>query len=507
MKVNLPDQENEVYFKLMHHNHFNRGARTNMESIRALEPKAVWEIFAMICAIPHPSGQEAKLAGAIAELASQHSLRVRRDAYGNLRIDRPASPGFEERPAVILQGHLDMVPQAAPETKFDFATDPIPAAAINGFVRSTAETTLGADNGLGVAAALALLFDESFRSGPLAAVFTLSEEVGLNGALALDPAFLAGEYLLNLDSEEEGELYVGCAGGARLEAELPLEFEATPPGLVGAVLEVKGLAGGHSGCNIADRRGNAVRFLGEALRACPQLRAASALGGSLDNAIPREAKAAVAFDPADRGTVEKQLAALERKFRGECALPAAFAVALADAPRPERVWTRPVRERVAEALAGCPDGVLEMDSRFGIPRTSANLAAVFERGGGLVFRTSQRSFSDAGRREASARVAAHFTKLGGTAKLDNEYPGWEPAANSKLLGKAVDLYTELFGETPRVKVIHAGLECGIFAGKRPNLDMLSFGPTILDPHSPSERVEIAGVERFYSFLGALVSAL
>jgi len=478
-----------------------------MESIRALEPKAVWEIFAMICGIPHPSGQEAKLAGAIAELASQHGLRVRRDAGGNLRIERPASPGFEERPAVILQGHLDMVPQAAAETKFDFATDPIPAAAIDGFVRSTAGTTLGADNGLGVAAALALLFDESFRSGPLAAVFTLSEEVGLNGALALDPAFLAGEYLLNLDSEEEGELYIGCAGGARLEADLPLEFEATPSGLSGAVLEVKGLAGGHSGCNIADRRGNAVRFLGEALQKCPQLRVASAAGGSLDNAIPRDAKAAVALASADREAVETQLAALERKFREESVLPAAFAVTLADAPLPAQVWTRPVQECAVEAMAGCPNGVLEMDSRFGIPRTSSNLAAVFERGGQLVFRTSQRSFSDPERREASARVAAHFQKLGAVAKLDNEYPGWEPAANSKLLAKAVDLYSELFQEKPQVKVIHAGLECGIFAGKKPSLDMLSFGPTILDPHSPSERVEIAGVERFYSFLGALVSAL
>lgn len=478
-----------------------------MESIRALEPKAVWEIFAMICGIPHPSGQEAKLAGAIAEFALLRGLRVRRDGFGNLRIDRPASPGFEDRPAVILQGHLDMVPQAAPEAKFDFSTDPIPAAAEGGFVRSTAGTTLGADNGLGVAAALALLSDESFRSGPLAAVFTLSEEVGLNGALALDPAFLAGEYLLNLDSEEEGELYVGCAGGARLEADLPLEFEATGPGLSGAVLEIKGLAGGHSGCNIADRRGNAVRFLGEALNACPQLRAASAEGGSLDNAIPREAKAAVALDPADREAVAERLAALEQTFRENAALPAAFAVTLAAAPRPERVWTRSVQKRAVEAMAGCPDGVLEMDARFGIPRTSGNLAAVFERGGELVFRTSQRSFSDAERRKASARVAAHFTGLGATAKIDNEYPGWEPAASSELLAKAIALHTELFDEKPQVKVIHAGLECGIFAGKRPQLDILSFGPTILDPHSPSERAEIAGVERFYSFLGALVSAL
>ena len=479
----------------------------NMESIRTLEPKPVWEIFAMICGIPHPSGQEAKLAEAIANLAAEHRLRVRRDAYGNLRIDRPASPGFENRPAVILQGHLDMVPQAAPEAKFDFSADPVPAVAENGFVRSAAGTTLGADDGLGVAAALALLFDESFRSGPLAAVFTLSEEVGLNGAQALDPAFLAGEYLLNLDSEEEGELYIGCAGGARLEADLPLEFEAVPPGFAAARLEVKGLAGGHSGCNIADRRGNAVRFLGEALLAGGTMRAASIRGGSLDNAIPREAEALVVLDPERWEETRLALAALEKRLRGQFSAPNAFTIALSEATRPERVWTPSIHERAVCALAGCPDGVLDMEERFGIPRTSTNLAAAFERGGFLVFRTSQRSLSDAERREATARVAAHFAALGATVKIDNEYPGWEPATRSKLLAKAVALYTELFAEKPQVKVIHAGLECGIFAGKQPGLDMLSFGPTILDPHSPSERAEIVGVERFYSFLAALVSAL
>ncbi|HCH85206.1 MAG TPA: cytosol nonspecific dipeptidase, partial [Lentisphaeria bacterium] len=236
-----------------------------MENICTLEPRAVWKIFAEICAIPHPSGHEKALADAIAAMAEQHGLKARRDAYGNLRIDRAASPGFETRSTVILQGHLDMVPQAEAGSLFDFEKDPIPAVADGGFVRSAAGTTLGGDNGIGVAAALALLFDESFHSGPLAAVFTLSEEIGLNGATALDPAFLAGKYLLNLDSEDEGELFIGCAGGARLEASFAPEYETPSPSFAGALLEVKGLAGGHSGCNIADRRGNAVQFLGAAL--------------------------------------------------------------------------------------------------------------------------------------------------------------------------------------------------------------------------------------------------
>ncbi len=477
-----------------------------MNPVKNLEPKAVWDIFAMICGIPHPSGQEAQLADAVAAFAAGNGWSVRRDTFGNLRIDRPASPGFETRPTVILQGHLDMVPQAT-DASFDFTTTPIPLLAETGFVRSAAGTTLGADNGLGVAAALALLQDTTFHSGPLAVLLTLSEEVGLNGAMALEPSMLAGNYLLNLDSEEEGELCIGCAGGARLEASLPLEYELTAPGFSGALLEIKGLLGGHSGCNIADRRGNAVRFLGLALDMCPQLRAASVRGGSLDNAIPREADAIVVLKPEDRVDVLASLSALKARLKTAEALPDTFEMQLVDAPCPEQVWDIVTHRRVASALVGCPDGVLEMDARFGLPRTSANLAAVLEHDGRLICRTSQRSFADAERYAATQTVAAHFEALGGKVTVSNEYPGWEPAADSSLLKKAVALYSELFGKSPAVKVIHAGLECGIFAGKRPGLDMLSFGPTILDPHSPSERVEIDSVERFYLFLGGLVSAL
>lgn len=477
-----------------------------MESVDRLEPEAVWRIFSMLCGIPHPSGHEGKLADAIAELAAKSGLKVRRDAYGNLRIDRPASPGFETRPAVILQGHLDMVPQAAPETEFDFTAEPIPVVVEGGFVRSSAGTTLGADNGLGVASALALLLDESFRSGPLAAVFTLSEEVGLNGAMALDPAFLAGDFLLNLDSEEEGMLYIGCAGGARLEASIPLEYKTTPAGYASARLRVSGLAGGHSGCNIADRRGNAVQFLGLALLT-GAMRVASMQGGSLDNAIPRDAEAIVVLNPESWEEIRLALAELEQRLQGTFDLPDTFSITLSEAQRPERIWKKSVHEQAVCALAGCPDGVLEMDERFGIPYTSTNLAAVFEREGRLVFRSSQRSFSDAQRREATAGVISHFEAIGAETVVDNEYPGWTPSTKSKLLEKAVALYAELFGRKPEVRVIHAGLECGIFAGKRPGLQMLSLGPTVLDPHSPSERADIASVERFHSFLGALVSAL
>ena len=472
------------------------------------EPVPLWRIFEMICGIPHPSGHEKALAEALAAFARERGLAVRRDSFGNLRIERPASPGFEEHPAVILQAHLDMVPQAERGSAFDFTRDSIPTVIEDGWMRSAAGTTLGADDGIGVAAALALLTDGGFRSGPLAAVFTLSEEVGLNGAMALDPAFLKGDYLLNLDSEDEGELFIGCAGGARLEADLAIESEAAPSGVAGALLEVKGLAGGHSGCNIADRRGNAVRFLGLALKAAGGgVRVASMHGGSLDNAIPREAEAAVALRPEEFGAVRGHLAKLAEELRSEYVLPESFAIELVDALLPEKIWTESFQLRVVRALTGCPDGVLEMEERFHIPRTSTNLAAVLERDGMLVFRTSQRSLVDAERRAASERVADHFRRLGAVVRIDSEYPGWTPAPESKLLKTAAALYRELFGEEAKVKVIPAGLECGIFAGKRPGLDMISFGPTVLDPHSPAERVGLESVERFYSFLGALVSAL
>ncbi|WP_294507959.1 beta-Ala-His dipeptidase [uncultured Victivallis sp.] len=472
------------------------------------EPAPLWRIFENICSIPHPSGHEKALAEALSMFARERGLAVRSDSCGNLRIDRPASPGFEERPTVILQAHLDMVPQAGRGSSFDFTRDPIPTVIEDGWMRSAAGTTLGADDGIGVAAALALLTDGGFRSGPLAAVFTLSEEVGLNGAVALDPAFLKGDYLLNLDSEDEGELFIGCAGGARLEADFAIETRDVPAGVAGALLEVKGLAGGHSGCNIADRRGNAVRFLGLALKAAGEaVRVSSMHGGSLDNAIPREAEAVVVLKPEEFEPVRARLAALVERLQKENVLPEAFAIELAEAPLPETVWTDAFQSRIVRALADCPDGVLEMDARFGIPRTSTNLAAVLERDGMIVQRTSQRSLIDAERRTASERVADHFRRLGATVRVDSEYPGWTPAPESKLLKTASALYRELFGVEAKVKVIPAGLECGIFAGKRPGLDMISFGPTVVDPHSPAERVGLESVERFYSFLGALVSAL
>lgn len=478
-----------------------------MNRLGSLSPAAVWEIFEKICSIPHPSGHEAALAEALAADAERRGLSVRRDAAGNLRIDRAAAPGFESAPAVLLQAHLDMVPQKAPEVTFDFLTDPIPPEVRGGWVVSGAGTTLGADNGIGVAAALALLFDPAWRGGALAGVFTVSEEVGLNGALALSPEMLEGSYLLNLDSEEEGELYLGCAGGARLTLTFDAAFQPVPAAMEGVRCTVGGMAGGHSGCNIADRRGNAIRLLARLLERSPELLIAAFDGGSCDNAIPREASVSGVLPAGMIDAFRLRAEAFAREAAGEFDAPPEFRIEVEAAPLPERVWTGEFRDRVLGALTGCPDGVAAFDSALGVVRTSSNLASVRSEGERFVVATSQRSQIDSERAALTEAVAERFRAAGATAAVNHAYPGWEPRPDSRLFSTAAALYRELFGRKPEPKVIHAGLECGILSGINPELELLSFGPTLENPHSPGERLDIASVGRFWMFLRELILRL
>lgn len=478
-----------------------------MKKLDTLSPASVWEIFELICSIPHPSGHEAALAEVLSAMARERGLAVRRDAAGNLRIDRAAAPGFESAPAVLLQAHLDMVPQTAPGVKFDFLTDPIPPEIRGEWVVSGAGTTLGSDNGIGVAAAVALLFDPAWRGGALAGVFTVSEEVGLNGALALSPEMLEGTCLLNLDSEEEGELYLGCAGGARLTLTFDAAFRPVPAGMTGVRCTVGGMAGGHSGCNIADRRGNAIRLLARLLKESPELQIASFDGGTCDNAIPREAVVSGALPAEMFESFRRRAEAFEREAAGEFDAPPEFRIEVESAPLPERVWQEPFRDRVLDALTGCPDGPTAFDSALGVVRTSSNLAAVRSEGERLVVATSQRSQIDAERAALTEAIAERFRAAGATASVSHAYPGWEPRLDSRLFSTAASLYRELFGRKPEPKVIHAGLECGILSGINPKLEILSFGPTLENPHSPGERLDIASVNRFWKFLRELILRL
>ena len=478
-----------------------------MKKLDTLSPAPVWEIFELICSIPHPSGHEAALAEALSAMARERGLAVRRDAAGNLRIDRAAAPGFESAPAVLLQAHLDMVPQTAPGVKFDFLTDPIPPEIRGEWVVSGAGTTLGSDNGIGVAAAVALLFDPAWRGGALAGVFTVSEEVGLNGALALSPEMLEGIYLLNLDSEEEGELYLGCAGGARLTLAFDAAFRPVSARMTGVRCTVGGMAGGHSGCNIADRRGNAIRLLARLLKESPELQIASFDGGTCDNAIPREAVVSGALPAETFESFRRRAEAFEREVAGEFDAPPEFRIEVESAPLPEQVWQESFRDRVLDALTGCPDGPTAFDSALGVVRTSSNLAAVRSEGERLVVATSQRSQIDAERVALTEAIAERFRAAGATASVSHAYPGWEPRLDSRLFSTAASLYRELFGRKPEPKVIHAGLECGILSGINPKLEILSFGPTLENPHSPGERLDIAAVGRLWKFLRELILRL
>ncbi len=475
-----------------------------MRDFELPEPAAVWKIFEMICEIPHPSGQETALADALTALAKEHGLAVRRDAAGNLRIDRPAAAGFETAPRVILQGHLDMVPQAAESVTFDFATQAIPLTLRGGWISSCAGTTLGADNGIGVAIAMALLLDPELQCGALAGVFTVSEEVGLNGAQALSREFLDGDILFNLDSEED-IFYIGCAGGARQEIDIPAEFEPLPAGWKGVSLGFHNLAGGHSGSNIGDRRGNALKLLAGALAVLPEIRVAGISGGSLDNVIPREAAAYGALAPEFENACVDRLMEYAGAQASEFDMPPDFRISFRLTETPEKVWSRDFRERFIAALCAVPNGAFgEFE---GVVRTSSNLAAVVCDGNRIKVRTSQRSLFDAERKEMSRKVGDAFAGLNGAATIDNSYPGWTPKPDSPVLARAKSVYQELFGRTPEVKVIHAGLECGIFCGIHPELDILSFGPTILDVHSPTERVNVESVAHFYSFLRKVLRAV
>ncbi|MFA7158736.1 MAG: beta-Ala-His dipeptidase [Kiritimatiellia bacterium] len=470
-------------------------------SMADLEPKSVWRYFAEICSIPHPSGREAALAKRILELAAGRGLKSRIDSAGNVRIDRPAAAGCGERRKILLQAHMDMVPQAAPGLNFDFTTMPIKPIVRGGWI-VTDGTTLGADDAIGLAMALDILFDKSLKTGPLAGIFTVSEETGLVGAQAIDPAFLDGDYLINLDGGDETHFCIGCAGGCRLELNFSPE---TVPAADDHGLEIKlsGLRGGHSGMDIDKQRGNALIYLCRFLASEPGLRIASIEGGSVENAIPREAAALTACDEAPESVQERAdrfRAALAREFEA----PVEFRITAAPAALPAATWRREFQEKLLGAVTAAPDGVMARSKEFNCVSTSCNLAAMHSGKGTLVIRTSQRSMIDAERAALTDKISAHFSAIGGAPKPGTVYPGWKPRTDSALLRKAVELKEKLSGERPHFNVSHGGLEAAIFCALNPKLEIISFSPNALDLHSPAERLEIASVGRTHRFLRSLV---
>lgn len=474
-----------------------------MSEIKSLEPKSLWNNFDMICSIAHPSKKESKLVEALVEFATRHNLEHTIDKIGNVIIRKPASKGMENLKGVVLQAHIDMVPQKNADTKHDFETDPILPWIDNGWVRAKG-TTLGADNGIGVAAILAVLEDKDAIHGPIEALLTIDEETGMTGAFGLEAGVLKGDILLNLDSETEGELYVGCAGGIDGTFVFDYKKESTPVGLSAFALNVTGLKGGHSGMDIILGRANANKVLFRLFKALEKvnIRISEINGGSLRNAIPREAFSTIAI-PTDKVSEAKAIIEeLTKEVKNEYSLvEPSLEISFNATSLNANVIDLDTQSRLINAVYACPNGVMRMsDSMENLTETSTNLAIVKSDDKAISISCLLRSSVDSAKMDLAQMMLSVFTLAGAQSTFTGAYPGWKPNMESPILKTMQETYKNLYGKTPEIMAIHAGLECGLLGGVYPNWDMISFGPTIMNPHSPDERVNIDSVKKFWDYL-------
>jgi dipeptidase D len=481
------------------------------DAIRGLEPALVWKYFAELSAHPRCSKHEEKVAAWVVSVARGLGLETVRDKAGNVLARKPASKGREGVPSVCLQGHLDMVCEKRPEVRHDFSKDPIRLVRQGDWLAADG-TTLGADNGVAVATHLAIMADRSLEHGPLEFLFTLDEETGLTGANRLGTDLLKSRILLNLDSEEEGSLFVGCSGGLDSTGLWPLATEAVPAGHAPVEITVGGLRGGHSGLEIDKGRGNAVKILNRLVLSIAPLgaRLARMDGGDKRNAIPRDA-AALVYVPKQRfDEAMATVSALGDAIRAEFPTvePGLQVTVKASKPKGGRVLTRALQKRLSLAISSLPHGVVKMSAEIpGLVETSTNVAAVRTSKKDVRVATSQRSSVASEIGEIVETVRSVFTLAGAEVVGSDGYPGWKPNLASPILERAIGVHRELHGREPAVKAIHAGLECGIIGEKYPGMDMISFGPTLEGVHSPDERIHIASVGRFYDYLLALLRSV
>ena len=481
------------------------------DPLSGLAPAHLWRHFGSLAAIPRPSGHEEKAAAFVIATGRAAGAVVRQDARGNVVLAVPASPGREAAPVVILQTHLDMVCEKNRDVTHDFDRDPIRPRLSGDWVSATG-TTLGADNGIGVAAALAVATDAGIAHGPLELLFTVDEETGLTGAKDLDPSIVTGRVLLNLDSEEDGVIYVGCAGGEDSLIDLAVTRTA-PAGSAGARLAIRWLRGGHSGLNIVENRGNALKLLARILQAASDARIPCAIGsiagGSKHNAIPREAEAIVAVDAAARTRLEATAREMTAAFRIELArIDDGLEIEVSPHDAPRRVLSPADSDRLVRLMMALPHGVLAMSPDIpGLVETSNNLAVVVSADDSVRVVTSSRSSVAPTLRAVVASVRAAAALAGGTVTPKDGYPGWKPNMLSKALAVVRDVYRRRWEKEPGVTAIHAGLECGLLGEKVPGLDMVSFGPQIEGAHSPDERVSVPSVGRFYGALAEVLDRL
>jgi len=479
--------------------------------IQNLDPKALWKNFYKLTRIPRPSKKEGKIIQFIKEFGEELGLDTSVDAVGNVLIRKPATPGMENRKTVVLQGHLDMVPQKNSDKQFDFEKDPIEPLIDGEWVKANG-TTLGSDNGIGVAAAMTVLESKDLQHGPIEALFTVDEETGMTGAFGLKPGWLRGDILINMDSEDEGELYVGCAGGTNANMELTCREEPVPEGHRALQLTISGLKGGHSGIDIHLYKGNANKLLNRFLWHATRkhgLRIASIDGGGLRNAIPREAVALVTVPAAEEAAVMEYVKQTEAVFRNEYAtIDPDLKFKAQKAELPSSVIDAETQKNLVNAVYACPNDVIRMSNDMpGLVETSTNLARIKSEEGRIEVLCLLRSSVDSAREALKEQFVAVFEPAGAKIVFDGEYPGWKPNMDSPILKTMQEVYNSKFGRVPEIKAIHAGLECGLLGGVYPNLDMISFGPTIRYPHSPDEKVHIGSVKKFWDFLVETLKAI
>lgn len=473
-----------------------------------MTPASVFEMFARINQVPRPSKHEEQMIAFLCRFAEENHLDYKVDETGNVLISKPATPGMENRPTIILQSHMDMVCEKNNDVQHDFLKDPIQTYVQDGWLHARG-TTLGADDGIGCAMEMALLVDNTVKHGPIECVFTRDEETGLTGAEGMKPGFMSGQMLINLDSEDEGQIFVSCAGGCRTEAKFRFTPETTPAGLFFLKLTVKALVGGHSGDDIDKKRANAnkllARFLYDGMKKYG-LRLADIQAGGLHNAIPREAEAIVAIpnEYKEQARVDWNLFAADVQEEFYVTEPSMqFLLESTDAL--PTVFPEETSRRIITALQAVDNGVYAMSQDIELVETSSNLASIRQTEPGLVcINSSQRSSLMSNRLNMAHTVAAAFELAGAEVEIGEGYPGWKPNPNSQLLKVAVEQYRKLFGKEPIVRGIHAGLECGLFSEKYPGLDMVSFGPTLRGVHSPDEKLEIATVDMVWRHLLAIL---
>lgn len=476
--------------------------------LEGLKPQAVWKYFAEISKIPRGSKNEKKISEYVVETAKKLGLEAKRDKWLNVVVKKPASKGRENVRSLCLQGHLDMVCEKNKETVHDFEKDPLELV-VKGNTLMAKGTTLGADNGIAVATNLAIMEDKSLEHGPLEFLFTVDEETGLTGANNLQPGFVESKILMNLDSEEEGALYVGCSGGKNTLGVWKAAFETVPPKHAPALIKVKGLKGGHSGLEIDKGRGNSIKILCRILTEIDKLgvRISTIEGGNKSNAIPREAEALVDVPIKKLNDVSALVSQYDSIIKAELATvePDLSIVFEEVKGKKGKVLKKSLQKRILQALTALPHGVIKMSADIqGLVETSTNVAIVRTEPKKVVVTTSQRSSIASEIDEIVNTVATIFALADAEVEKTEGYPGWKPNMDSPILAIAKDTYKTLYGKTPEVKAIHAGLECGIIGEKYPGMDMVSFGPTLEGVHSPDEKIYIDTVGKFWNFLTAIL---